>query len=88
MNREIFSDTEIIIDSNDVEGYDEEKLNHRFEEHKEYLDYFFIKRRGGDWIQTWFDKSENNKQHLLHSEYLKSTKEVSCNRENSFLPYP
>lgn len=79
MIREMFSDTEMIMTNNDGEGYDQEKLNHRFNEHKEYLDYFFIKRKGGDWIQTWFDKSEEDKQYLLHSEYLETKQEVSCN---------
>jgi len=76
MIREMFGDTESILERPD---FDHGMLIHRFKEHKEYLDYFFIKKRGGDWIQIWFDKSENGKQHLLHSEYLKSTKEVSCN---------
>ena len=79
MIREMFSDTELISTNNEGRGYDEKKLNHRLKEHKEYLDYFFVKKRGGDWIQTWFDKCEENKQHLLHSEYLQQKEDVLCN---------
>ena len=77
MIREMFSDTKMISTNNEGSGYDEKELNHRFKEHKEYLDYFFIKKRGGDWIQTWFDKCGEDKKDLLHSEYLETKKMVS-----------
>ena len=71
MIREMFEETEFISTNNEGYGYDKE--NHKFKEHKEYLDYFFIKKRGGDWITTWFEKCQEDKKDLLHSEYLKET---------------
>ncbi len=75
--REMFSDTDMISTNNEGIGYDEKELNHRFKEHKEYLEYFFIKKRGGDWISTWFEKCDNGNKELLHSEYLKTKRKVS-----------
>tara|TARA_B110001452_G_scaffold29126_1_gene22910 strand:- start:602 stop:1291 length:690 start_codon:yes stop_codon:yes gene_type:complete len=76
MIREMFMDTEHIIKNSNFDEYGEstERVNHRFKEHKEYLDYFFIKKRGDEWITNWFKKCEDSKKELLHSEYLKESK--------------
>ena len=73
--REMFYDTE-----SEIDGYKEhsksslkeykKEVDRRKEEHDEYIDYFFKKKRGGDWIETYFKKCKEGKKDLLHREYL------------------
>lgn len=83
MIRELFYDTEgLVLKTKDLHPDGKTKdmdnsetdsfFNHRKEEHKEYLHWFF-NGRGSEWIKIYFEKcNEPNTKEMLHKEYLKS----------------
>jgi hypothetical protein len=70
--RQLFIDTESVIDG--INDDEDESLNRRYLEQKEYINYFYAplksKLSPNLWIKLYFEKAHAGKAKMLISEYL------------------